>query len=328
MLRAGCCAASALALPAISQSAPAGIPVRMTITESIPGLVLQAVARSQGFFREFGVEPEMLLVSDGSKCVAALVSDASDISIGSGFNQVTPAIARGAPLKIVAGALNLCSLAMYSAKPGIGTVADLAGKVIGTGAVGAVVYQMTVMLLRKKRISVDRIRFRNVGSASDIIRAVSAGTVDAGLGDVDLLDAPGKFGIHALTDGRLWKELPEYTNQASYASDEAIQKDRDRLVRLLAAYAKTYRFVSGPSSRGVFLHSWQNVARTADPAQALAHWNWIQRYQPYALDLVLSDAQIDYVQRLNVEFGAQQDVLPAPAVADMSLAREALGLLR
>ena len=149
MLRAGCCAASALALPAISQSAPAGIPVRMTITESIPGLVLQVVAHSQGFFREFGIEPETLLVSDGSKCVAALVSGASDISIGSGFNQVTPAIARSAPLKIVAGALNLCSLAMYSAKPGIGTVADLAGKVIGTGAVGAVVYQMTVMLLRK-----------------------------------------------------------------------------------------------------------------------------------------------------------------------------------
>ena len=37
----------------------------------------------------------------------------------SGFNQLTPAIEKGAGIKILAGALNLASLAVYSANPAV-----------------------------------------------------------------------------------------------------------------------------------------------------------------------------------------------------------------
>jgi ABC-type nitrate/sulfonate/bicarbonate transport system substrate-binding protein len=160
-----------------------------------------------------------------------------------------------------------------------------------------------------------------------VLKAVAAGTLDAGLGDVDVFDQQRKFGVHALSDGMLWKEIPEYTNQASYASDDAIQNHREALVRLLAAFGKAYRFISGPESRAAYISAWHEIAGKPDSAEAITQWNWIQKNQPYDLNLLLSDQQIDYVQQANVEFGAQTEILSVSDVADMSIARDALKLL-
>lgn len=327
VLGAGGCALSLLALPGCARRAASRQPVGAAITNGISGLVVQELASSQGYLRQLGVERKVLVVSDGSMCVAALVSGTAKICVGTGFNQVPPAIANGARLKIIAGALSLCPLAMFSARPDIRQVADLAGKTIGIGAIGAVVHQTTVILLKKKGVNVNTVRFRNVGSAADIFKAVAAGTVDAGLADVDVFDQQQKFGVHALTDGLLWKELPEYTNQATYTSDDAISHDRDRLVRLLAAYGEVYRFISGPDSRAEYLRAWRKVSGQSDPTQATTQWNWIQRTRPYDTGLVLTDARINLVQRMNVGFGAQQAMLPISEIADVSLARDALQLM-
>ena len=289
---------------------------------------MHEVARAQGFFQEFNIEPKVQQVSDGTKCVAALISGSARICMWSGFNQLTPAIERGARLKILAGALNLPSLAMYSAKPEIRKVSDLEGKVLGIGSVGSVLHQMTALLLKQKGVNVDKVKFRNVGSNTEILKSVIAGTVDAGLSDVDVIDQQQKFGMHVLPDGMLWKEIPQYTNQGTYASDEAIHEDRDQLVRVLAAYAKAYRFVSGPSSQAAFVQARQKITGSVDKTQAITQWNWIQQNQPYALNLVLSDTQLNFVQRLNIDFKVQRTVLPIAAIADMSLAKDALKLLK
>jgi ABC-type nitrate/sulfonate/bicarbonate transport system substrate-binding protein len=327
--RGGWLGAAAALPPALVHAAPAATrPVDIVMTQGVSGLTVHEVARSQGYFSEAGVEPRVLQVSDGTKCVAALVSGAAKVCIFSGFNQVTPAIERGAQLKILAGALNLATLVMYSGQPNINHVTDLRGKVIGIGAPGSVLHQMTGLLLKKKGISLDGVMFRNVGSNADILKAVSAKTVDAGLSDVDVFDQQKQFGIHALPDGMIWKETPEYTNQATYASDAAIKSDRDLLVRTLAAYARAYRYISSPASHDAFVRARHQVTDLADPTQAITQWNWIQQNQPYALDLALSDERINLVQRLNVEFKVQRAVLPIDRVADMTLAQEAVKLLR
>jgi ABC-type nitrate/sulfonate/bicarbonate transport system substrate-binding protein len=328
VLGAGCSAVSVMALPAaVKGAAPAKRSVDIVTTHGVLGSIVQEIAQAQGFLAEFNIEPKVLQVSDGTKCVAALISGAAKICMWSGFNQLTPAIERGARLKILAGALNLPSLAMYSARPDIKRVADLSGKVIGVGAPGSVLHQMTVILLKKKGVNVDAVKFRNVGSNADILKATMAKTIDAGLSDVDVFDQQKQFGIHALPDGLLWKEIPEYTNQGTYASDAAIKEDRDTLVRLLAGYGKAYRFISGPNSRAAFLQARQKVTGVADPTQGITQWNWIQQNQPYAVNLVLSGPQVDFVQKTNLDFQVQRSVLPLSAIADMSLARDALKLL-
>ena len=335
MLGTGCLAAPAFVLPSCRQrSSPAGSQssvarqIDEVTTKGVAGLIVHEVARAQGYFEQFQFNPKLLLVSDGGKCIAALLSGAAKICIYSGFNQLTPAIEKGAKIKILAGALNLPSLALYSGNPSVKIVRDLERKSIGVGSVGSVLHMMTVLLLKKKGVNVDSVTFRNVGSNADVFKAVVAKTVDAGLSDVDVFDQQSKYGVHALPDGMLWKEIPEYTNQGTYAPDAAIRQDRDILVRVLAAYAKAYRFISGPESQEVFARARAKATGSDDAQQALTEWRWIQSSQPYAVNLTLSDERINLVQRLNVEFKNQTHVLPIDAVADMSLANDALKLLQ
>jgi ABC-type nitrate/sulfonate/bicarbonate transport system substrate-binding protein len=327
VLGAASCVTAMLALPGCGRHRSAANEAGIVLTQGPGGLVLYELAVAQGYFRRFGVSPRTLLVADGTKCVAALVSGVSDISVCTGFNQVPAAIGRGARLKVVAGALTLSSLAMFSGKAGITSVADLAGKSVGIGAPGSVLQQVTVLLLRKRGVDVAQVEFRDIGSDADILKAVMAGTIDAGVADVDVMDEQRELGIHALADGMAWKELPEYTMQACYASDSAIRNHRRALVGVLAAFGMAYRYASTPESRHAFLEAWRKVTGEEDPRQGITHWNWIQRYHPYDLRLLLTDEQINYVQQSNVEFGAQKRMLPIAQVADMSLAREALQLM-
>jgi ABC-type nitrate/sulfonate/bicarbonate transport system substrate-binding protein len=301
--------------------------VKVVMTQGVSGLALHQLAKDQGFFEEFKVDPEVILVSDGAKCVSALLSGASEICMWSGFNQVVPAIAKGAKIKILAGALSLPSLAIYSSRPEVKTLADIEGKVIGIGAPGSVLHQMIVYLMTKRGLNPDTVTFRNVGSNADIFRAVVAGTVDVGPSDVDVFDQQQHFGVHAIEHGLLWSEIPEYTNQASYASDAAIRDNRANLAKLLAAYGKAYRYVCGPNSREAFIKARQRITGESNSPHAISQWTWIQKYQPYAVNLTLSDEQINLVQKLNVQFKSQPDVLPIASVADMSVAKEALKLL-
>ena len=63
-------------------------------------------------------------------------------------------------------------------------------------------------------------------------------------------------------------------------------------------------------------------------AEGEAQWNYIQKFKPYAVDLTLDEERLRYMQQLNVDLNVQGKVLPYAQVADMSLAREALALLK
>jgi NitT/TauT family transport system substrate-binding protein len=65
---------------------------------------------------------------------------------------------------------------------------DLEGKVVGVGAIGSLVHQLTVTVLRKYSVDVSGVRFVSIGSNTDIFKGVMAGTVDAGAGPAALVD--------------------------------------------------------------------------------------------------------------------------------------------
>jgi ABC-type nitrate/sulfonate/bicarbonate transport system substrate-binding protein len=120
---------------------------------------------------------------------------------------------------------------------------------------------LTVALLRKRGLDPTKVRFVNIGGSSDVFRAVVAGTVDAGIALNDVYPERDHCGVHALEDGLVYNELPEYTYQASYSSDRAIATKRDLLVRTLAAYGTLYRFICGPDSREAFIRARIAVAK-------------------------------------------------------------------
>ncbi len=88
-----------------------------------PTLVLQELLKQQGYFEQLGLDATTDNFGDGTKVMAALLSDAAEVSVLSGFSQVFPAIEKGGKFKeIVAAAGLLPQLAVYSSKANIRTL--------------------------------------------------------------------------------------------------------------------------------------------------------------------------------------------------------------
>jgi ABC-type nitrate/sulfonate/bicarbonate transport system substrate-binding protein len=322
--------AAPLAAPWVSRIASAQSLKKVNIITTSGNLTWEEVLKQKGYMEEFGITAETIHVADASKITGPLLTGEADIAIATGFSQLFPAIEKGAKIKILAGGIILGQQTIYSKKPEIKTVKDLVGKTIGVGSLGAQLHQIMVALLIKKGIDPASVTFANVGSSQDIFKAVVAGAVDAGPSTIDFFEQQDKYGVHSLTDGNFWEQLPEYAFQGSYASTEAVEKKRDLLVRTLAAYCKLYRYISAPESHDVFVKARGIALSKTDPAsvaEADFQWRFFQKYQIFATDLVLSEKQISYQQELNRRFDVQKTILPYDQVTDMSIARDAVAMV-
>ncbi len=318
--------------PAWSQANTTLRPVRIASAQGNQVVTMQELVKSQGYLEELGIDPEILTVGDGTKLIGALLSGSSDICVFAGFNQTLAAIEKGARMKIIAGASITGQQAVFSARPEIKSVRDLAGKTIGVGALGAQLHQVMIALLKKKGVDLSGVRFVNIGSSADVFRAIVAKTVDAGPAQADIFNQLEKYKIHMLEEGAFARDLPEYTWQASFAMDRVIAGNRDLLVRVLAAYGKAYRFVqSDPTSKEAFVRArWKALGGTnfdVVAKEAAGQWQFVQDNKPYALDLRISPERVEYMQRLNVDVGAQRKILPYEQVTDMSLAADAARMI-
>jgi len=307
-------------------------PVRIASAQGNQVVTMQELVRSQGYLEDFGIDPEILTVGDGTKLIGALLSGSSDICVFAGFNQTLAAIEKGARMKIIAGASITGQQAVFSAKPEIKSVLDLAGKTVGVGALGAQLHQVMIALLKKKGVDTSGVRFVNIGSSADVFRAIVAKTVDAGPAQADIFNQLEKYKVHMLEGGNFTRDLPEYTWQASFAMDRVIAAHRDLLVRVLAAYGKAYRFVqSDPASKEAFMRARSRALGGASfdvaAEEAAGQWQFVQDNKPYALDLRISPERVEYMQRLNVDVGAQRKMLPHEQITDMSLAADAVRMM-
>ncbi|HEY6259780.1 MAG TPA: ABC transporter substrate-binding protein [Xanthobacteraceae bacterium] len=302
-------------------------PVTILNTAGTFAATVQQLMKDKRYLEELGLRPTFLSVGDGSKIIGAVLSGEADICVASGFSQVLPAIERGGKLKVLAGSEVLLLHLVYSWRPEIKTLKDLEGRTVGTGSLGALLHSITVALLRKNNVDPGKVKFVNVGSSADVFRAVVAKVVDAGPSELDYEEQDTRYNVHGLTDGRFWDALPEYTSQASYASERSIRERRDVIVRTLAAYARLYRFISSPQSRDAYLAARAAALGKDEPAEALAQWSFFQKHKSFAVDLVLSEERVRYMQELNISLGVQKALIPYAQVTDMSLARDALKLI-
>jgi ABC-type nitrate/sulfonate/bicarbonate transport system substrate-binding protein len=302
-------------------------PVKIANASGALNQTMAALIRSQKFLESFGLDPDMMMVGDGTKILAAVISGSADASMASGFGQVFPAVEHGAKLKILGGGALVPTIALYTGKPYVNSLNDLEGRTVATGSVGALVYQLVVVLLRKYNVDVSKVRFVNIGSSADAFRAVSQGTVDAGPAAAALIPDAANYHVRPIPHGNMTTELPEYTYQGAWASDQTIAARRDVLVRTLAAYARLYRFVQTPAAREPFLAARRSMFPTAPEQDHVNEWNYIQQYKPFAVNLALTPDRLRIIQELNISSNVQKAVLPFEQVADMSLAADALKLL-
>ena len=279
-------------------------------------------------FEKYGIDADLLNVSDTNKILAGLIGGDGDICAGAGYTGLFPAIEKGATVKILAGASVAPLNILYSNKPDIQSVKDLPGRTVGTGALGSLLHEQAVADMKKYGVDYHKVSFVNVGSSNDVFKALVGGSIDAGVAPIDFRDTAGKYNLHPLVDGEFWKELPLYVNQAMFASDKTIADKRKGLVGTMAAYGEMFRWIVNPANKLTWMQVYAEAFPKASPGEAEFLVDFLSQPRGLATDLVLSPEQINYVQDLNVELGVQQAVLPFDKCADMSLAQEAVKLMQ
>jgi ABC-type nitrate/sulfonate/bicarbonate transport system substrate-binding protein len=283
--------------------------------------------RGLGLFERFAVDVDRKYVTNGADAVVLLAAGHGDVAMQVGFGPALVAIEGGTPLRVIAGANLLTVHAIYSKRPDIRRLRDLQGRTVGVGKLGALTHQLVYAALCRHGVDPATVRFVPIGNSATVFRALRAGEVDAGFGETDVFENQAHYGVHALDDGALWRELPDFPNQASFATEIAIRDKRDALVRTLAAHALLYRFLNGPDSWDEYAAAWTAALPESTVAEGRAQWSFYQQYHPFAGNLQLPEASLHYLQELNVRMALQRRVMRFDAVTDTSLARDALQLI-
>ena len=310
---------------AAARSSAARYTVRVASNQAAENSTLQQLMSDRGFAAALSLDVRIVEGRTISAPMEALLADEADICMISGFVGVLPAIEQGKPLRLVGAAMLLPALAVYTRDAAIHGIADLRGHTVGVGATNGLLHILMLALLRKKGIDAAQVKFVNAGSNAQVLDAVAAGTVDAGLSGIAGMGGAGAARV--LDDGRLWEQLPEYTYQPAYASLRALREKPQELARCVAAYTRLYRYLSGPRSKAAYLDARRRATGESGGAEGEAVWNFIRTVQPYALQPGLTAARMQWLQELNVAVGLQSRVLPFGQVVDDAPAHAARRLL-
>lgn len=135
---------------ALAQTAPQKVVVTYS-SRSIASIDL-FVAQERGFFREEGLDPQLVQVR-ATAAIAAIVS--GEVHALGSIGSAIRAIPRGAPIKVLAVSLRRPVFWLVS-RPELKTVADLKGKVLGTTTLGGSQHTAGVRMLRRAGLNPDK----------------------------------------------------------------------------------------------------------------------------------------------------------------------------
>jgi ABC-type nitrate/sulfonate/bicarbonate transport system substrate-binding protein len=195
------------------------------------------MGRDKGIFHTENIDLQMILVASTIQ-VAALTT--GDIDFSGAQSQVMAGAARGLPVKVV-GFLTIKPSFWLMSKPEIKTMADLKGKIIGITAIGSSTDTLARFLVSKNGLTPDReVAFIGTGTTSNILTAMKAGTVDAGVLSPPFNAMATQMGYRTLA---YFGDYVEQSLSGVGTSDRMIRERPELVRRMLTATIKSLRFI-------------------------------------------------------------------------------------
>jgi len=155
-------------------------PFRVGFPSLATGFAPSWVAADKGIWKKHGLDVELIFLRGGSRTVSALIAGSVDFILGSDLGATT-AILQGAAITRVGVTTNTLGYSMVS-QPGIKTVRDLKGKIIGITPGRDAAYARVVKLLRDHGMDSSKdVTFLSVGDGGPAARvaALSSGVIHA-----------------------------------------------------------------------------------------------------------------------------------------------------
>ncbi|HET7006020.1 MAG TPA: ABC transporter substrate-binding protein, partial [Candidatus Binatia bacterium] len=217
-----------------SVTAGAQIPVRINWTAVTGAQSGMFMAQQEGIFKKNGLDVELLHISSSSRGIQAILAGEIAFSYMDGSNQVQANL-KGANIAFVAGATNRQVFSLM-AKPEIKRITDLRGKKIGITRIGSSTHTSALFALNSAGLKQNDYQILPLVEVPNILTALIAGQVDAGVVSPPTNSRARKAGLNELMN--LAKDGPEFVSVAIGTSRSYIKANEDTVRRVVRSYAE------------------------------------------------------------------------------------------
>jgi NitT/TauT family transport system substrate-binding protein len=205
------------------------------------------VAKEEGFFKRFGLDPDLILIEGGTRGAQALISGDLPVMALSG-QPVISARARGSDLVLIAGMINKMNYILASTAS-IKKPEDLKGKRIGIAQVGTASYHAILLAFKHWGLDLrrDRVTLLQVGNQGARVASLQTGGSDAVIVNPGLGTTLTARGFNILAD---FTELPiPYPQQALGVRERTLKSDPEFIEQVLKSVAAGNAFVWEPGNK-------------------------------------------------------------------------------
>ena len=196
------------------------------------------VALKQGYFKEVGLDIEILYTEGGASTLTPVIAGSIDIAMTNGTLGVIAAYAKGMPVKIISAEATGAPDAFWYARPesGIKSLADTNGKTVAFSSPGSSTNLILLQLVNQAKVSPKLVA---TGGAPGTLTQVMSGQIDVGW-------SVPPFVLQQLVDGKLAiiargsdvAALAQQTIRVNVANANALKQKRDAFVRYIKALSR------------------------------------------------------------------------------------------
>ncbi len=216
------------------------------------------IALKKGFFKEEGLEPEMITIRSADIIIKALLTGHLDYATS--LPSLVAAAVRGFPIRVFGVMIKKTTYVMVS-QPSIRSMDDLRGRVVGVSSFGAASDYAVRVALQKGGLDPKRdLTIIQVGGSSSRLAALQGGTIQA-----TVLVAP--FNLQAERMGYrtlLWLgKILDLPQGGLGAQLDRAKQDPAELVRMLKAMARGIQLIKSRKEETIkFMMEWLKTERS------------------------------------------------------------------
>lgn len=174
--------------------------IKLAFCSQILCVIPYEVTRASGFFRDEGLEVELVYARGGNAAMQALVGGAVDYA-GTSFDVALQAFAHGADIRRFASTGQLPLFALATAPKRAADLVDLKrleGSTVGVSGLGNADHALVLYLLKKTGADPAKVQFATLGP--NISEALRLGQIDAGMVQEPALSRAVKSGSRVLVN--------------------------------------------------------------------------------------------------------------------------------
>jgi NitT/TauT family transport system substrate-binding protein len=278
------------------------------------------VAQERGFFREEGLEVE-LIVMQAIQTIQATLANSTQFASATG-SAVSSAV-RGADIKVILAVTDRPSFDLI-AQPNITSVQQLRGKKIGTGGVGGLAEILARQILIAHGVRPEEVTILATGPSHVTYLSLKAKVIDAAPLQMPLTFTAQDEGFRKLVDaGDFYRAV-----QGGLATTKAMLAEQPELVtKVVRAMMRAIRLIKADRKYGIeFIKGpWLDIGKEPDKIAARVY----DIAAPALLEngLVSEEIQQQMIADASLRVKPAQPVLPNQ-VFDFSIVRKVSATLR